>query len=75
MEKRVVLLRGLPGSGKSTAAAALGGRALSTDDYFRTADGRYVFRPERLPDAHRVGLGDREEKRRDECEERERERR
>lgn len=54
--KVLVLLRGAPGSGKSTVARALlernpGGVKLSTDDYF-THNGEYRFDPTALGEAH-----------------------
>ena len=53
----MVLMRGLPGSGKSYAARALtdgvpGAVVFSTDDFFRTAHGGYAFEPRLLPEAH-----------------------
>ena len=54
----LVVLRGLPGSGKTTLARRLISQAgcgviLSTDDYFyEKGGGQYVFRPEQLSDAH-----------------------
>jgi len=50
-EKRVVIMRGLPGSGKSTKSRAYGGTIVSADDYFMQ-DGEYVFDPVKLPQAH-----------------------
>ncbi|XP_073699114.1 NEDD4-binding protein 2 [Garra rufa] len=52
----LVLLRGAPGSGKTTLANALlvqnpGGVVLSTDDYF-TRNGQYYFEPNLLGEAH-----------------------
>ncbi|XP_067353163.1 NEDD4-binding protein 2 isoform X2 [Channa argus] len=52
----LVLLRGAPGSGKSTMARELlahnpGGVILSTDDYF-TCNGEYWFKPTALEEAH-----------------------
>ncbi|KAK2817017.1 hypothetical protein Q5P01_025208 [Channa striata] len=52
----LVLLRGAPGSGKTTMARALlahnpGGVILSTDDYF-TCNGEYCFDPTALGEAH-----------------------
>uniref|UniRef100_A0A7M5UC46 Smr domain-containing protein n=1 Tax=Clytia hemisphaerica TaxID=252671 RepID=A0A7M5UC46_9CNID len=50
----LVLMRGLPGSGKSHRSREIaGGRGvvLSTDDYFMN-NGRYEFAGERLPEAH-----------------------
>lgn len=54
--KVLVLLRGAPGSGKSTMARALvehnpGGVKLSTDDYF-IRHGEYKFDPTTLGEAH-----------------------
>ncbi|XP_029291759.1 NEDD4-binding protein 2 [Cottoperca gobio] len=54
--KVLVMLRGAPGSGKSTMARALlehnrGGVILSTDDYF-TLQGHYQFDPYALGEAH-----------------------
>ncbi|KAM9857245.1 NEDD4-binding protein 2 [Aulostomus maculatus] len=54
--KVLVLLRGAPGSGKTTLARALrdhnpGGVVLSTDDYF-TRNGVYHFDPTLLGEAH-----------------------
>ncbi|XP_016320424.1 NEDD4-binding protein 2 [Sinocyclocheilus anshuiensis] len=52
----LVLLRGAPGSGKTTLANAMlvqnpGGVVLSTDDYF-TRNGQYHFEPNLLGEAH-----------------------
>lgn len=61
--KRLVLMQGLPGSGKSTVAREIaadaeaeGLRAVirSTDDFFTTSDGHYAFDEEKLPTAHRL---------------------
>ena len=50
----LVLIRGLPGSGKSTMAKAFvegGYKHYEADQYFRV-NGEYKFKPEELPNAH-----------------------
>lgn len=52
--KKLIILRGLPGSGKSKVAEemkSMGAFVYSTDDFFMK-DGQYVFDPARLPEAH-----------------------
>lgn len=46
------VLRGVPGSGKSTFGRTLGGVVCSADHYFEKT-GEYKFDPRRLGDAHR----------------------
>ncbi|XP_054845583.1 NEDD4-binding protein 2 isoform X2 [Eublepharis macularius] len=53
----LVLLRGVPGSGKSYLARSLlednpGGVILSTDDYFYKKTGQYQFNADHLSEAH-----------------------
>ena len=49
----VVLVRGLPGAGKTTAAVALNRPVcVAADDWFTDANGVYHFQPESLPKAH-----------------------
>jgi predicted kinase len=50
--RKLVVLRGLPGSGKSTVAKQLGGLVCSADDYFMR-DGEYKFDPFLLGKAHK----------------------
>lgn len=54
--KQLILLRGLPGSGKSTAAKLLGaggaGYAHFETDMFFMEDGKYKFDATKLRDAH-----------------------
>lgn len=47
------IFRGLPGSGKSTAARKLGLAHYEADMFFEDYQGRYCFEPERLEDAHK----------------------
>ncbi|XP_023403015.1 NEDD4-binding protein 2-like 1 isoform X5 [Loxodonta africana] len=56
--KHLYLLRGLPGSGKTTLARQLQHdfpRAVifSTDDFFSRDDGTYEFNPDFLEEAHK----------------------
>jgi len=51
----LIIMRGLPGSGKSTTAWELAGKdgiVLSTDDYFMIDD-EYQFNPKKLGAAHK----------------------
>lgn len=51
MEKRLIIVRGLPGSGKSTFARLLG-RAVCTADDFFMRNGKYKFNTQQLGQAH-----------------------
>ena len=58
MEKVVYIMRGIPGSGKSTQARRLAGatgKIHSTDDYFME-DGKYVFDPNKLGRNHQLNF-------------------
>lgn len=57
MEKKLILMRGLPGSGKSTKAKELseGGVVYSTDDFFMVGD-QYKFDPNKLGKYHNDNL-------------------
>jgi predicted kinase len=50
--KDLILLRGLPGAGKSTFAKMLGGNYYEADDYFYDDEGNYNFNQRDLPKAH-----------------------
>jgi predicted kinase len=55
LDKVLVVLRGIPGSGKSYTSQEISGDSnniFSTDDYFMQG-GNYVFDPSKLPTAHR----------------------
>ena len=50
---QLVLIRGLPGSGKSTIASAMAGyRHLEADMFFTDLDGRYVYDSSKIKAAH-----------------------
>lgn len=51
MEKILFIVRGLPGSGKSTFAKTLGGTHFETDNFFMV-DGEYKFDVTKLKVAH-----------------------
>ena len=50
--KTLYLVRGVPGSGKSTFAKSLGGTHFETDSYFMV-DGEYKFDFTKLKEAHK----------------------
>ena len=53
MKKILYLLRGVPGSGKSTVAQNIGGTHFETDKYFMV-DGEYKFDPTKLKKYHQM---------------------
>ena len=53
MKKILYLLRGVPGSGKSTVAKNIGGTHFETDKYFMV-DGEYKFDPTKLKQYHQM---------------------
>lgn len=50
---KVTIMRGSPGSGKSTYANSIKGTVVSADQFFIDATGVYNFDPRRLGEAHR----------------------
>jgi len=48
----LILVRGLPGSGKTSFAHLLDAAIFSADDYFTAEDGTYTFKPQELAQAH-----------------------
>lgn len=52
MNRNLYIVRGLPGSGKSTFAKSLGGVNYEADMFFINENGEYNFDPSKLKDAH-----------------------
>jgi len=52
MEKVLYIVRGIPGSGKSTFAKTLGGQHYEADMFFIDVDGNYQFDSTKIKDAH-----------------------
>lgn len=53
---KVSIMRGLPGSGKTTHAKTLSRVIISADIFFVDSDGRYRFNPELIKEAHNFCL-------------------
>jgi predicted kinase len=51
--KNIYLVRGIPGSGKTTFAKTLEGLHIEADMYFINKDGEYNFEPTKIKDAHK----------------------
>jgi predicted kinase len=51
-EKSLVILRGLPGSGKSSFASLLSKAICSADDYLINREGEYIWTESRVIQAH-----------------------
>jgi predicted kinase len=52
MEKVLYIVRGIPGSGKSTFAKTLGGQHYEADMFFIDDEGNYKFHVTKIKDAH-----------------------
>ena len=52
MEKILIIVRGIPGSGKTSFAEMLGRAICCADDFHITRDGKYVWKPERVGMGH-----------------------
>jgi predicted kinase len=52
MEKVLYIVRGIPGSGKSTFAKTLGGQHYEADMFFIDEEGNYNFDVSKIKDAH-----------------------
>ena len=50
---KLLIVRGLPGAGKTTYAKSKTKYNVAADDYFVTAAGRYFFDPRKLSAAHK----------------------
>ena len=53
MEKVLYIVRGIPGSGKSTFAKQLTANVFEADHYFYDNDGNYKFIASEIKDAHK----------------------
>ena len=53
MEKIIYLVRGIPGSGKSTFAKQLTSNVFEADHYFYDNDGNYNFIASEIKEAHK----------------------
>ncbi len=51
------MVRGIPGSGKTTFAEAICDKVVSADDYHYDADGNYNWKQENMAAAHRYCQG------------------
>lgn len=53
MEKILYIVRGIPGSGKTTFAKQLTANVFEADHYFYDNDGNYNFIPSEIKEAHK----------------------
>lgn len=52
MKKTLIIVRGIPGSGKTTFAELLGRAICTADDYHTDRQGNYNWKPENIGKAH-----------------------
>lgn len=52
MERNLIIVRGIPGSGKTTFAEMICKIVFSADDYHIDKDGNYNWKPENIGKAH-----------------------
>ena len=52
MEKNLIIVRGIPGSGKSTVARLFGRAICTADDWHTDRNGNYNWKPENVGKAH-----------------------
>jgi predicted kinase len=57
MAKKLYIIRGVPGCGKTTFANDICDKVVSADDYHYDADGNYNWKPENMKAAHRYSQG------------------
>ncbi|PWI34112.1 AAA family ATPase [Vibrio albus] len=51
-KQKLILIRGIPGSGKTTLAKQMDAELVEADMFFIDKNGEYMFAQERLRDAH-----------------------
>jgi predicted kinase len=57
MAKKLYIIRGVPGCGKTTFANDICDKVVSADDYHYDDEGNYNWKPENMKAAHRYSQG------------------
>ena len=57
MAKKLYIIRGVPGCGKTTFANDICDKVVSADDYHYDDEGNYNWKPENMQAAHRYSQG------------------